>query len=175
MLAATMSALSSVFNMVSSILSRDVYQGLVKPDISDRGLLTVGRTFSVIIGLTVTVLAVVFVTSQFGIFNWMQVFFTLLNIPVVVPVVLGLLVRKVPKWSAVASITWGLLVGVATRFVLGWDIGPQVYTALLYSLFIFMASRKFGTMYAERRVRLLLPALAVWAVTGALFSLTLPA
>jgi len=175
MLAATMSALSSVFNMVSSILSRDVYQGLIKPDITDRGLLTVGRTFSVIIGLTVTVLAVVFVNSQFGIFNWMQVFFTLLNIPVVVPVVFGLLVRKVPKWSAVAAITWGLLVGVATRFVLGWDIGPQVYTALLYSLFIFMASRKFGMMYAGQRIRLLLPTLAVIAVTGALFSFTLPA
>jgi hypothetical protein len=89
--------------------------------------------------------------------------------------VFGLLVRKVPKWSAVGAIVWGLLVGVATRFVLGWDIGPQVYTALLYSLFIFLASRKFGVMYANRRVRLLLPALVVSVVTGALFALTLPA
>ena len=32
MLAATMSTLSSVYNMVSSILTRDIYQGWIRPD-----------------------------------------------------------------------------------------------------------------------------------------------
>ena len=53
MLAATMSALSSVYNMVSSILTRDVYQGVFRPETSDEGLLRVGRRFSIAIGLTV--------------------------------------------------------------------------------------------------------------------------
>ncbi|MRR39436.1 hypothetical protein EG829_33275, partial [bacterium] len=79
MLAATMSTLSSVYNMVSSILSRDIYQGWVRPDTTDEQLLKVGRIFSVALGLFVTVMAAVFVNSQFGIFNLMQEFFTLLN------------------------------------------------------------------------------------------------
>ncbi len=174
MLAATMSALSGVYNMVSSILSRDVYQGLIKPDTSDKGLLKVGRAFSVAIGLAVTVLAVVFVTSQFGIFNLMQVFFTLLNIPVVVPVVFGLLFRRVPKWSAIGAIVWGLIVGITTRYILGWDIGPQVYLAVILSFAIFASSYWLGGLYKTNKGRLGLVAAAVAAVTGIFFIVTLP-
>jgi Na+/proline symporter len=173
MLAATMSALSGVYNMVSSILSRDVYQGLIKPDTSDKGLLKVGRAFSVAIGLTVTILAVVFVTSQFGIFNLMQVFFTLLNIPVVVPVVFGLLFRRVPKWSAVASIVWGLIVGITTRYMLGWDIGPQVYISLVLSFGIFSSSYWLGELQKTNKGRLALVAAAVAVVNAVFFFLTI--
>ena len=173
MLAATMSALSSVYNMVSSILSRDIYQGLVKPDISDEGLLKVGRIFSICIGLVVTILAVIFVTSQFGLFNLMQAFFTLLNIPVVVPTAFGLLFRRVPKWGAVGSIVWGLFAGVTTRYVLGWDIGPQVYLAFTMSLGIFAASPALGRLYMSRRSTLAGISAAVAVVAGILFSMTI--
>jgi len=173
MLAATMSALSSVYNMVSSILSRDIYQGLVKPDISDEGLLKVGRIFSICIGLIVTVLAVIFVTSQFGLFNLMQAFFTLLNIPVVVPTAFGLLFRRVPKWGAVGSIVWGLFAGVTTRYVLGWDIGPQVYLAFVMSLGIFAASPWLGRMYIARRSTLAGISAGVTVIAGILFSMTI--
>lgn len=169
MLAATMSALSSVYNMVSSILSRDIYQGLIKPDISDVGLLKVGRAFSIIIGLTVTALAVSFVTSEFGLFNLMQAFFTLLNIPVVVPTAFGLIFRRVPKWGAFSSIAWGLIVGVTARYILGWDIGPQVYLAFLLSFGIFVASPALGRLYKTNKGRLAGIAFAVTAVMAALF------
>jgi SSS family solute:Na+ symporter len=169
MLAATMSALSSVYNMVSSILSRDIYQGLVKPDISDQGLLKVGRIFSIIIGITVTGLAVVFVTSQFGLFNLMQAFFTLLNIPVVVPTAFGLLFRRVPKWAAVGAIAWGLIVGVTARYILGWDIGPQVYLAFLMTFGIFVGSPVLGRLYKTNKVILAVICSAVCMLTGTLF------
>jgi len=169
MLAATMSTLSSVYNMVSSIFSRDVYQGLIKPDISDEGLLKVGRFFSVSIGIIVTVLAVIFVTSQFGLFNLMQAFFTLLNIPVIVPTAFGLIFRRVPKWSAVGAITWGLIVGITARYLLGWDIGPQVYLAFAMTFGIFATSYWTGNLYKTRKGILGLISLAVIIVTGMLF------
>jgi len=152
MLAATMSTLSSVYNMVSSILSRDIYQGWIRPETTDEGLLNVGRGFSVAIGLFVALIAVVFVNSQFGIFNLMQAFFTLLNIPVVVPVAFGLLLRRPPKWAAVGSISWGLLVGVVTKYLLGWDIGPQVYISFVMGFGIFAASPWLGRMFRERKL-----------------------
>ncbi len=172
MLAATMSTLSSVYNMVSSILSRDIYQGWIRPETTDEGLLKVGRLFSVAIGLTVTGLAVFFVNSQFGIFNLMQAFFTLLNIPVVVPVAFGLLLRRVPKWSAVGSIAWGLIVGLTTRYVLGWDIGPQVYLAFVMSFGIFASSPWTGKLYRERKGVLALLSIAITLLTGLLFANT---
>jgi SSS family transporter len=172
MLAATMSTLSSVYNMVSSILSRDIYQGWIRPETTDVGLLKVGRSFSIGIGLLVTGLAVFFVNSQFGIFNLMQAFFTLLNIPVVVPVAFGLLFRRVPKWSAVASISWGLIIGVTTRYVLGWDIGPQVYLAFVMSFGIFASSPWTGELFKTRKPLLLLISLVVTLATGFLFSAT---
>jgi SSS family transporter len=175
MLAATMSTLSSVYNMVSSILSRDIYQGWVRPDVTDVGLLKVGRLFSIALGLIVTVLAVIFVSSQFGIFNLMQAFFTLLNIPVVVPTAFGLIFRRVPKWSAVASIVWGLVVGATVRYVLGWDIGPQVYLAFVMSFSIFAGSWWLGRLYAQRKVILAALAAGIGLLMFLLFNGTLPA
>ena len=169
MLAATMSTLSSVYNMVSSILSRDIYQGWVRPDTTDEQLLKVGRIFSVALGLFVTVMATVFVNSQFGIFNLMQEFFTLLNIPVVVPVAFGLIFRRVPKWSAVGAIAWGLIVGLTTRFLLVWDVGPKVYLAFAASFGIFAGSYWLGQTFRRNKPLLIGLSAAVAAVFGAIF------
>jgi solute:Na+ symporter, SSS family len=175
MLAATMSTLSSVYNMVSSILTRDIYQGWIKPESDDRHLLNVGRLFSVALGLFVVALAVIYVTSQFGIFNLMQAFYTLLNIPVVVPTAFGLIFRRVPKWSAVGSITWGLVVGVITRYALGWDIGPQVYIAFASSFGIFVGSYWLGKVYARNKVLVAGIGVAVVGAFASIFLTTLPA
>jgi solute:Na+ symporter, SSS family len=174
MLAATMSTLSSVYNVVSSILSRDIYQGWIDPTVSDRKLLNVGRVFSVSIGLSAVVLAVIFVTSQFGIFNLMQAFFTLLNIPVSVPVAFGLMFRRVPKWAAVGSITWGLIVGVTVRYGLMWDIGPQVYLAFVSSFGIFASSWWTGDLYKRSKPLLVALSCGVIAVFAAVFFSALP-
>ncbi len=172
MLAATMSTLSSVYNMVSSILSRDVYQGWFRPNITDVEMLKVGRIFSVVLGILVTVLAVVFVNTQFGIFNLMQAFFTLLNIPVVVPTAFGLIFRRVPKWSAVGAITWGLIVGITARYVLGWDIGPQVYLAFLMTFGIFATSYWTGNLYKTNKILLGAISVAITVATWFLFTNT---
>lgn len=170
MLAATMSTLSSVYNMVSSILSRDIYQGWIRPGTTDVELLKVGRLFSIALGVLVTALAVFFVNSQFGIFNLMQAFFTLLNIPVVVPMTFGLLFKRVPKWAAVASIVWGLVVGATARYVLGWDMGPQVYLSFVMSFGIFTLSYATGRLYLRNRIAVVGAGLTVFILTYLLFS-----
>jgi SSS family transporter len=171
MLAATMSTLSSVYNMVSSILSRDIYQGWIRPETDDRGLLKAGKLFSIGIGVFVTIMAAVFVSSEFGIFNLMQAFFTLLNIPVVVPVAFGLLFRRLPKWSAVGAIAWGLVVGITTRYILEWDIGPQVYVAFLSSFGIFVSSYALGRLYDRNRFLVTVLGVGMAVVFGVVFLL----
>lgn len=151
MLAATMSTLSAVYNLVSSIIARDIYQGIIRPKTPDEALLKIGRRASIILGLIVTILAVIFINSQLGIFNTMQVFYTLLNIPIVVPIAFGLLFRSASRWSAVAGISWGLTIGVITRYLLGWDIGPQVYAQFTATSIIFLSSHWLAGMYRWHR------------------------
>jgi len=170
MLSATMSTLSSVYNMVSSILSRDMYQGLLRPETTDKQLLTIGRIFSLIIGLVVTGLAIMFVHSEFGIFNLLVTFFTIFNIPVTVPTAFGLIFRRVPRWSASAAIAWGMIAGATTRFILGWDIGPQVYCSFALTFGVFVTSHWTGNLYKSNKgllaaISLLLAAGLSWLFT----------
>jgi SSS family transporter len=174
MLAATMSTLSSVYNMVSSIFARDMYQGLFRRSTKDDELLKIGRTASIAIGLIVTALAVVFLNSKLGIFNIMVAFFTLFNIPVSVPLAFGLIFRRVPTWSAVAGITWGLLAGIAVRFLLGWDIAPQVFFAFGMTFSIFACSRWIGDLFLRSRPAVMGIGVAVAGLTGWLFAVSGP-
>lgn len=171
MLAATMSTLSSVYNLVSSILSRDVYQGVFRPQTTDEQLLKVGRALSIACGLVVTGLAVFFVNSEFGIFNLLVAFFVLFNTPVTVPTAFGLVFRHVPKWSGAAAIAWGLVTGAVTRYILGWDIGPQVYLAFIMTFGVFVTSHWTGRLYETNKtllgaISLGLAALLCWLFTG---------
>jgi SSS family solute:Na+ symporter len=171
MLAATMTTLSTVYNMVSSIVSHDLYKGVFRPTLDDKELLRAGRIAALSVGLIVMSLAAVFVNSKFGIFNLMQAFFTLFNIPVIVPVAFGLILRRVPKWSAVGAITWGLIVGATARYVLGWDIGPQVYLAFAMTLGIFASSPWTATLYRANKRGLIAVSALVALVVGSLFYL----
>jgi solute:Na+ symporter, SSS family len=169
MLAATMTTLSTVYNMVSSVISHDIYKGIFRPDMDDRNLLKIGRGVAFTLGIIVMGLAITFVHSTFGIFNLMQAFFTLFNIPVIVPMAFGLIFRRVPKWSAVAAISWGLIVGATARYLLGWDIGPQVYLSFVMTLGIFVTSDWTGKLYRKNKPVLILIGAAVAVGMGLLF------
>lgn len=171
MLAATMTTLSTVYNMVSSVLAHDLYKGVFRQNLDDKALLRAGRIAALSIGVVVMTLATIFVNSKFGIFNLMQAFFTLFNIPVIVPIAFGLIFRRIPKWSAVGAIVWGLIVGATARYLLGWDIGPQVYLAFAMTLGIFVSSPWTATLYRTSKLKLALLCVFIAALVGILFYL----
>ncbi|HUI10422.1 MAG TPA: hypothetical protein VL221_08845 [Bacteroidota bacterium] len=171
MLAATMTTLSTVYNMVSSIISHDMYKGMFRPDLSDRALLKVGRITSLCLGLIVIGLAITFIHSAFGLFNQMQAFFTLFNIPVTVPVAFGLIFRRTPRWAAIGSITWSLVMGIVSRYLLGWDIGPQVYLSTVLSFGVLLGANAAADLYRRRRGALWGVALLISVSLAAVFAL----
>ncbi len=154
LLAATMSALSSVYNLVSAIIARDMYRDAFNPDATEQQVFRVGRFATILMGIIVMGFALVFVHSELGIFNIMMAFFTLFNLPTAIPVAFGLIFKWVPRWGAFASITWGLYIGILTRFLLGWGFGPQIYLVGVISFVIFVASGYLGTLYKEDRRKL---------------------
>jgi hypothetical protein len=143
---------------------------MLKPNLNDQQLLKAGRIAALTIGLIVMTLAIFFVKSKFGIFNLMVAFFTIFNIPVTVPIAFGLIFRRVPKWSAVGAISWGLIVGGTTRYVLGWDIGPQVYLSFVMTFAIFSTSQWTGMLYRTNKIALGLISALVAVAVGLLFS-----
>ena len=172
MLAATMSTLSAVYNMLSSIVARDIYQWMRGREMSDTELLRAGRIASIGVGAVVTGLAFLFATSTYGIFNLMQQFFVLFNIPISVPLAFGLLMKKVPRWSAAAAIVWGLIAGATARFLLNWDLGVQGYFATAMTFGIFALSPQLARLYHTRTARLALLSAVLAAAMEAFFAAT---
>jgi solute:Na+ symporter, SSS family len=156
LLAATMSALSSVYNLVSAIIARDMYRDAFNPKATEKQIFRVGRFSTILMGIIVMGFALVFVHSELGIFNIMMAFFTLFNLPTAIPIAFGLLFKFVPRWGAFASITWGLYIGILTRFLLGWGFGPQIYLVGVISFAIFVASGYLGRLYHEDKRKLTL-------------------
>ena len=151
MLAATMSTLSSVYNYVGSIITRDIYLSLLNPSASEAKQFKFGRIISLVLGLIVIIEALIYIHSEFGIFNIMTTFFTLFNIPVIIPLTFGLISKRIPRWGAFLSIIWGLAVGAMARFVAGWSMGLQVYIAAISTFAVLMLSYKIRQLYLSKR------------------------
>jgi len=118
MIAASMSALDSVWNAVASIVSVDLYKGHYKPEATERELLVVGRL--VVVGLTVVAVAtaLLIVHSTLGIFTISNIVLGLVAIPVTIPLLVGILTKWPSTWSAIPAIAGGSIVSAYTRFAL---------------------------------------------------------
>ena len=110
--APTMSALSSGYNVIASILTVDVYQRLIRPQASQKELVRVGRVLTAIIALVVLGLALVVTYFHWMIFNIMVIVWGLFVPPTVMPVLAGLLTRRLSAKGALTAFAGGMVVGV---------------------------------------------------------------
>lgn len=118
MFAATMSTLSSDYNVCAGVLTNDVYRRLVRPNASQKELVLVGRFMTLIIG--VIALLTAFILSRGaaeGLFRTMVTLFGLATAPVAVPMLLGLVSRKFTNESAILGCLLGLAAGFALFFL----------------------------------------------------------
>jgi SSS family transporter len=154
MFSATMANLSAQFNVKSAILSKDVYQTLFRPAASDRELLVVGWINTFLIGATTTVLAAVMAASGKSVFQIMLTFNTLISLAYGPPALLGLVVRRTPPWSGLASFMTGLVLGILGAFVFDWSLIQQVAIIIPASFGVFFFSGLFDHGDSPGRARL---------------------
>jgi Na+/proline symporter len=143
MFSSTMANLSGLFNLHAGILSKDVFQPLFAPDAGDLAMLRVGRKASAVVATCVTLLAVLLAVTGKSIFSVMVTFNTILSLAYGPPALLGLIVKKTPRWSGSVSLLAGLAIGVAGTFLLGWGLVMNVMVVVPISVGIFLASRWF--------------------------------
>lgn len=113
MFSATMSMLSSDYNVCASVLTNDVYRRLVRPLASNRELLLVGRLATLVVGGLSLVIAYALVgESGEGMFRNMVKLFSVASAPVGIPMILGLLTRRCSNLGAIIGFVLGLAAGL---------------------------------------------------------------
>jgi len=140
MFSATMANLSAQFNLKSAILSKDVYQTLIRQSASERELLMVGWINTFLIGAVTTAMATLMAASGKSVFQIMLTFNTLISLAYGPPALLGLVVRRTPAWSGLASFMTGLVLGMLGAFVFHWSLIQQVAIIIPSSFGVFFLS-----------------------------------
>ena len=98
MFSATMSSLNSEFNVMSGVLTNDIYKRLIHPHASEERLMWVARINIVLVGFVV-VFGALFVGELGGAFEANKLLTGLFALPLAIPLVLGLLFRKPIRWE----------------------------------------------------------------------------
>src|SRR6185295_18474824 len=154
MFSATMANLSAQFNLKSAILSKDVYQALFRKGAGEKELLVVGWITTFAVGGATTILAAVMAGSGQSVFHIMLTFNTLISLAYGPPALLGLVVRRTPPWSGLASFVTGLVLGILGAFVYHWSLIQQVAIIIPASFGVFYLSMLFDRGDTPARTRL---------------------
>ena len=163
MMAASMSSMSGVWNTVSSIVSVDIYKNRFRPDATERETLWVGRVAVCGFALVAIVMALVIIHSDYGVFSFSNIFFGLTGVPSAIPMLLGIMTKKISRWSAMASVLAGVLMASLARFVLLYSLGEQFLITVAITLLFIVMSNPLGRLYSERRTYAVLVSLVLSA------------
>jgi hypothetical protein len=83
----------------------------------------------------------------------MVTFNTVMSLAYGPPALLGLVVRRTPSWSGLASFAVALAVGTVGSFVLGWGLVANVLVVVPASVVVFFLSRLFPETDPARAAR----------------------
>ena len=123
MFAATMSAMDTGLNRNAAVFTNDIYPGLcrlyqLKP-LEGKRLLFLGQLYTLLLGAIVITVAYYLSTfKELSIFEIMQMIGAVLGSVLVVPLFMGLFIKKAPWWSGLVAIGCG-----AVPSILGYNSG----------------------------------------------------
>ncbi|MCF2446755.1 sodium/solute symporter [Dyadobacter sp. CY345] len=142
MFSATMSVLSAEYNVTASVLTRDIYQRVFRPNASSKESLLVGRLMTFAVGSVVTIGAF-FVGSFGGAFEANKLLGGIFAVPMIVPVIFGILLRKPRPWGALATLFLGVMVGfiLNANKAISWEVATLI--EIVFCIIIFIASGFF--------------------------------
>lgn len=118
MFSATMSMLSADYNVCASVLTNDIYRRLIRPSASQKELVFIGRVTTLLVG--VISLGVAFYMNRVGsgagdkLFRSMVTLFSIAVPPVAIPMLWGLLSRRINSTSALS----GFIIGVGSGLMM---------------------------------------------------------
>ena len=115
MFSATMSMLSTDYNVCASVLTNDVYRRLIRPNASQKQLVFVGRLMTLLVGVISLAVAFYIVSLEGAggdkLFRSMIKLFSVATAPVAIPMLAGLITPRVTTRAALGGFLHGI--GVA--------------------------------------------------------------
>lgn len=118
MFAATISSMDSGLNRNAGIFVRNFYLPVLRPVATEKEQLLVGRLTTLAFG-AITILTGLFLNDleHLSLFDLMQQFSALVSVPITIPLILMVFVRRTPDWSAWSTVVLGLVISWLSRFV----------------------------------------------------------
>ncbi|GAD79778.1 sodium:solute symporter family transporter [Vibrio ezurae] len=116
MFAATMSSMDSGLNRNAGIFIMNFYSPILRPHASQKELVAVSKATTVILGLIIIAIGL-FINSlkHLSLFDIVLNIGALIGFPMLIPILLGMWIRKTPDWAAWTT----LIVGGIVSYVFG--------------------------------------------------------
>ena len=152
MFSATMSSLNSEYNVMSGVLTNDIYKRIFRPDKSDMHYVWVARGNILLIGLIMMVGAL-FVGQLGGAFEANKLLTGIFAIPIAIPLMFGLVLRKPNPVSAILTIIVGIITGLVLNLSEGvsWEIATLTEIGVCMGTFVISGLiKKNDPRYQER-------------------------
>lgn len=136
MFAATMSSLNSEYNIMSGVITHDIYKRLFRPDANDSQMLRVARWSTLLIGL-IMIGGAIAIRGMGGAFEANKLFSGIVAIPLGVPLILGIVSRKPGSPAAVCTILAGIATGVVVNLLpsVSWEAGTLAEIAVCFIVY----------------------------------------
>lgn len=116
MFAATMSSMDSGLNRNAGIFVRNFYLPILRPGASEGEQMLLAKSISVVLGFGIIGIAFWYSTlTNLGLFDLMLQFSALVGLPISIPLVLMLVVRRTPDWAGWATVVVGLTLSYVVR------------------------------------------------------------
>lgn len=119
-LGAVLSSFNSALNSTATLFSLGVYGGMLRPNASEKEVVRSGYVFGWVIAIAAMLVAPA-LNNAGSIFGYLQKMNGLYFIPIFSVVVMGLLNRRVPSWSANLALVIGFTAIASGYFVSAWD------------------------------------------------------
>jgi len=155
MFAATMSSQNSDYNVIASVLSKDVYQRLINNKATDKQMLTVAKLSTVLVGALVLI-GGLFIKDFGGAFEANKLFTGIFAIPIGVALVLGIINKRATSKGALYTVILGSIAGIVLNSIptiFTWEMATLI--EIILCLFIFYGSalsRKRNQFQSEKVV-----------------------
>lgn len=128
--AASMSSIDSALNKNSGIFVRSLFQPYMEKRgkmFNDQQLLRLSMLLSFVSGILVISMALYFKSlKEFSLFDLMMSLSAMIQVPLLVPLILGLFIKKTPQWAPWATVILGLFISWLMKEHISADVFASI-------------------------------------------------
>lgn len=126
--AVAMANMDTGLNRNAGVFVKNFYSRVLRPRASEKELLLASRGFTVVFGaIIIGVGILIAMFRNLNLFDFVIALGSLMGIPLIVPMVWGLFIRRTPSWACWST----ALIGFAVAAVTKWWIGPGLWAWIM--------------------------------------------